>query len=230
MRISIVLPALNEVENIPPLLKRIRNAMQEREWDYDIVVVDDGSTDGTSEAVREVPDYNRIKVIRHPINRGYGAALRSGFSNAYGEWVFLTDSDGQFDIEQIDMLAAHTADSDIVIGYRVNRQDHVGRKLNTALFHMAISLLFGLKIRDIDCAFKLIRRSTLDKISLTANGALINTELLIGARKVGARITEVPVTHLPRCHGSPTGARLGVILKAIRELTVLRIIGRAVPH
>lgn len=224
MRISIVLPALNEAANLPDLLTRIRTAMTSRNWEYEVIVVDDGSTDDTAPVAQTAAGTDMpLIVIRHGTNQGYGAALRSGFARATKDWVFLTDSDGQFDIEQIDRLAVHTEKGDFIIGFREHRQDHGGRLINAWVFNRVVRLLFGLRVRDIDCAFKLMRRDILQQLPLTSSGALISTELLIRAKHRHARIIEVGVSHFPRRHGVPTGARLGVIIRAIRELIALRI-------
>jgi glycosyltransferase involved in cell wall biosynthesis len=225
MRISIVLPALNEAANVPDLLARIQAAMTARNWDYEVIIVDDGSTDGTSQAAQSAGAGIPLTIIRHPANRGYGAALRSGFGRASKDWVFLTDSDGQFDIEQINRLAERKENADFIIGFREHRQDHGGRLVNAWVFNRIVRILFGLQVRDIDCAFKLMRREALQRLPLEASGALISTELLIRAKQHHYRIVEVGVSHFPRLHGTPTGARLSVIFRAIRELFLLRLTG-----
>lgn len=225
MNISIVLPALNEEQNIPDILRDIQAHAQRHDWNYEIIVVDDGSSDRTSAVAQQLSDTIPVTVVRHPTNRGYGAALRSGFHAATKEWVLFTDSDRQFDIADMDTLIAHSSQAEFVIGYRANRQDHAGRKLNAWLFNRAVRLLFGLRVHDIDCAFKLMRRDALMTLNLESSGALINTELLVKARQHTYRISEVPVTHLPRIHGAPTGARISVIVRALRELLLFRITG-----
>jgi hypothetical protein len=137
--------------------------------------------------------------------------------------VFFTDGDGQFDLAEIDGFLAAADDVEVVIGYRLQRADHFGRRVNTWLWSLAVRTLFRLRVRDVDCAFKLLSRHSLDEVGpLTASGAVISTELLVGIRRAGLAITQIGVHHLPRQAGSPTGASLKVILRAIRELVALR--------
>ncbi len=229
LQISIVLPAHNEAENLPALVKDITGYMHELGWDYEIIAVDDGSTDSTKEVIERLRSGdNRIKGVYHPKNRGYGAAVRSGFSAAEKEWVFFTDSDRQFDIKEISKLAEYSDSADLVIGYRKNRRDNFMRKLNAGIFNLAVNILFGLWVRDIDCAFKLIRKEVVQKARLESNGALINTELLVRAKKFGYKIKQVPVSHYPRLKGEQSGANIKVILRAVKEILLFRLTGRTV--
>jgi glycosyltransferase involved in cell wall biosynthesis len=225
MRVSIVLPAYNESANIPNLIGDVASAMATLGWQYEIIVVDDGSRDGTEQVAWGAGETLPLRVVRHTTNRGYGAALKSGFGAAAYEWVFFMDADRQFNIAEIANLARHTNTADAIIGYRAHRNDHIGRVFNAWLFRLAVRILFGLRVRDIDCAFKLIRRDVIQACHLESNGALINAEMLIRLRAMRARIIEVPVTHLPRVAGTPTGARLSVILKAMRDILLLRLTG-----
>jgi glycosyltransferase involved in cell wall biosynthesis len=161
-------------------------------------------------------------VVRHPVNRGYGAAVRSGFDAARLGWVFLMDADNQFDPEDIGALLAAASDADIVAGYRRQRRDPLPRRLNAWAFFTLVRLLFGRLVRDVNCAFKLMRRDVLTQMALHSDGALINTEVLVLARQMHARIVEVPVQHFPRTSGSPTGANPRVVLRAFRELLAFR--------
>src|SRR3989344_130907 len=191
IQLSIVLPAHNEADNLPSLIKEVTEYMQGLGWDYEIIIVNDGSTDKTKEVSERLQgDDNRIKLVNHPKNRGYGGALRSG--------------------------------------YRQNRQDHLIRKINAGIFNLAVNILFGLWIRDIDCAFKLIKKEVVDKADLESNGALINTELLVRAKKLGYRIKQLPVSHYPRLSGTQSGASIKVILRAIKEILLFRLTDRTV--
>ncbi|MEK7583089.1 MAG: glycosyltransferase [Patescibacteria group bacterium] len=217
MRVSIVLPALNEAENLSALIDDVRRVMGRLKWEYEVIIVDDGSTDATPDLLKNYIGPS-IRVIQHPRNRGYGAALRSGFAAAHMDWVFLTDADRQFRIDDIEKLAAHAAASDFIIGYRVDRKDHGLRKFNTWLFHKILRVLFGVSARDVDCAFKLMKRDILQRVPLRSDGAFISTEIFINMRQQGHHAVEVPIPHYPRLHGTPSGARLGVIARAIKEV------------
>ena len=191
---------------------------------FEVIVVDDGSTDGTgaiADALAAADD--RVRTVHHQVNRGYGAALKTGLEAARYEWVFWTDGDGQFDLEEIDRLVAFADTRDVVVGYRVDRQDHLGRKLNTLLWTLVVRAVLGLQVRDVDCAFKLLRRRCLDEIGpLQADGAVLSAELLVRLDRAGMKLEEVPVSHLPRRAGEASGASPRVIARALRELWRLR--------
>lgn len=229
LQISIVLPAHNEAENLPILVSDITNCLNNLGWEYEIIIVNDGSTDNTKDVIQELKSKNNhIKEVDHQKNRGYGGAVRSGFSAATKEWVFFTDSDRQFDIREISKLAEYVDTFDLIIGYRENRQDHFTRKLNTGIFKLAVNILFGLFVKDIDCAFKLIKKEVIDKVNLESNGALINTELLVRAKRLGYKIKQIPVSHYPRLKGEQSGASIKVILRAVKEIILFRLTGRTV--
>ncbi|OGN10143.1 MAG: hypothetical protein A3C61_03135 [Candidatus Yanofskybacteria bacterium RIFCSPHIGHO2_02_FULL_39_10] len=229
IQLSIVLPAHNEADNLPILIRDVTNYMMGLGWNYEIIVVNDGSTDRTKEILDTLQRTDsHIKAVHHPKNRGYGATLRSGFSLATKEWIFFMDSDRQFNIQEMSKLAEHVDKYDIVIGYRKDRQDHLIRRINAGIFNMAVNLLFGLWIRDIDCAFKLLRREIVNKANLESNGALINTELLVRAKKLGYRIKQIPITHYPRLSGESSGGNIKVILRAVKEILLFRITNRTI--
>lgn len=217
--ISIVLPAYNEEENVGEAIAATVEAMESITPDYEVMVADDGSSDGTSRVVEVLMErYPQVRLIRHPVNRGYGGALRSGFKAARGDLIFFTSSDNQYDVAEIKRLLPLIEEADIVAGYRAQRQDPFIRRFFAWGWNTLVCLLFGYAARDIDCAFKLFRREVLDRVPLTSMGAMIDTELLVGARKRGLRIREVAVSHFPRRAGRQTGARPDVILKAFRDL------------
>ncbi len=229
MEISIVLPAHNEEDNLPRSVSATVQCMESLGWDYEIIIVNDGSSDSTQSIIEKFQSNNfLIKSAHHPVNRGYGAALRSGFAIAQKRWIFFMDSDLQFNIQEISKLAPYIEEDDLVIGYRKNRQDHIIRKINAAIFGFAVNALFGLWLRDIDCAFKLIKKEVIDRAHLESNGALINTELLVRAKKMNYRIKQIPVTHYPRLVGSSSGASIKVILRAVREILLFRLTGHTV--
>ena len=201
VEISAVMPAYNEEANLEQSVGRMARALQTFTRGFEIVVVDDGSQDGTAAVLERLKaEYPNLRVIRHPVNRGYGAALRSGFSAAHFPWIFLMDADNQFDPAEVELLLARAADADIVAGYRKHRRDPLLRRLNAWAFFTMVRLLFGRLARDVNCAFKLIRREVIGRMALHSEGALINTELLVLARQLQARVVEVPVQHLSLIH------------------------------
>jgi glycosyltransferase involved in cell wall biosynthesis len=219
--ISVVFPAFNEESNIKTLIDQTIQTLSELTDKWEIIVVDDGSSDRTSEIVREYEN-NNIYVIRHPSNKGYGAALKSGIVSARNDLIFFSDSDLQFDIKELGKLLQWLNGYAIVIGYRIKRQDPFHRRLNAFGWNTLVRLMFGLKVKDINCAFKIFRRSVFEKIKIDAVGAMVNTDILSQAVKYGFRIKEVPVTHYPRLKGKQTGANIRVIFKAFKELLRLR--------
>ena len=217
--ISIVFPAYNEQENVALAVQAARQALSKYAEKIEIIVVNDGSHDGTRAALDALAAQDpSVVAVHHPHNKGYGATLRSGFAAARGEYVFFTDCDLQFDVEEIGLLVPWIRKYDIVAGYRRNRADPFYRLMNAWAWNTLIRIALGIKVRDIDCAFKLFRRGALDSLQLSSVGALINTEILARAKQLGLSIKEVPVGHFPRLSGAPTGANLGVILRAFREL------------
>jgi glycosyltransferase involved in cell wall biosynthesis len=217
--ISVVLPAYNEEGNIGKAVQSAMDAVAVHTSEYEIIVVDDGSHDRTSDMVEAMmEEHSQVRLVRHEVNRGYGGALRSGFEAASQEWIFLMASDNQYDPFEIDRLLALIDDADIVAGFRANRQDAPLRRLYARAWNALVSVLFGYLSRDIDCAFKLFRRQILSDIALSSEGAMIDTQLLAGARKRGFRIRETAVTHLPRKAGHQTGANVWVVLRAFRDL------------
>ena len=222
--ISVVLPAWNEEHNIATAIQQAVTAMEGIGADYEIIVVDDGSRDGTARVVGELQARQpQVRLVRHEVNRGYGQALRSGYAAAQKDLVLIHHADSQFDLREIKRFLPLLAQADIVCGYRAQRADPFLRKVNALGWNMVVRLLFGYLARDIDCGFKLFRREVLDHVHLTATrGAMIDTELLASAKARGYRIAELPVTHLPRLGGQPTGAHLDVIITSFRELFAFR--------
>jgi glycosyltransferase involved in cell wall biosynthesis len=224
--LSVFLPCYQEEGNVARTVERALAVLRERDLDrFEIIVVNDGSRDRTGAIADALAaDHDEVRVAHHVHNQGYGAALRTGFSEAKFPWVFFTDGDGQFDLNEIDAFLAAADEVEVVIGYRLRRADHVGRRMNTWLWSLAVRTLFRLRVRDIDCAFKLLSRHALDEVGpLTASGAVISTELLVGVRRAGLPIREIGVHHYPRQAGAPTGASINVILRALRELVQLRL-------
>ena len=187
--------------------------------DYEIVVVDDGSSDQSAQITQEEAKKNpRIRLIQHPKNMGYGAALRTGFQNVKKDLVFLTDGDNQFRLAEMEKLFSKIDSCDVVTGYRINRQDKAHRRLNGFLWTRLTKTLFKLPIRDVDCAFKLFRRKALEGLELKSDHLLIHAEILARLRKKGCKIEEIGVTHYPRVAGKATATGIGRILKTFKEL------------
>jgi glycosyltransferase involved in cell wall biosynthesis len=223
VEISAVLPAFNEAANLEQSVGRMAKALETHTRAFEIIVVDDGSQDGTAGVLdRLKTTHPSLRVVRHPVNRGYGAALRSGFDAARLPWIFMMDADNQFDPMELGLLLAHAGDADIVTGYRERRRDPLSRRLNAWAFFSLVRLNFGRLARDVNCAFKLIRGDLLDRMNLHSEGALINTEMLVLARRLQARVVEVAVHHYPRLSGKQTGASPRVVLRAFRELLVFK--------
>lgn len=217
--ISVALPAYNEEASLPRTVPWVVDGLRKVTDDFEVVVVDDGSRDRTAGVVRELSEkYPEVRLVQHPVNLGYGAAVWTGITSGQKEFVFFTDADGQFDIEELRRFVPFTGEYDMIIGYRTPRRDPPLRLLNAFGWKMLVTLLFGYVARDIDCAFKLFRRDILDQVYVESRGATFSAEFLIKARDRGFRIKELPVKHLPREAGSPTGANPDVIVRAFREL------------
>lgn len=220
--LSLVFPAFNEAENLPPLLESAIAIGEALGLEFEIVIVDDGSQDRSAEFLTETSGRDpRIRAVHHAANLGYGAALRSGLREARGQLVFFSDADLQFDLAEIRHLLQYAEDYEIVAGYRAPRRDPWIRRAIATFWGFLVRLLFDLPIRDIDCAFKVFRRDVLDAIPIESIGAFVNTEILARARAAGFAIKQVPVTHRRRQSGRQSGAHPRVILRAIVELSQL---------
>jgi len=221
--LTVGLPAHNEAENIAPMIDDVRNRVGPLVDDLEIVVVDDGSADGTADIVRSIAsDDPRVRLIVHPVNQGYGAAVRDAIWASTKELVFFTDSDRQFDVGELARFIPRLREADMVIGYRHSRSDPWYRRLFGHGWSWLVNLLFGYTAQDVDCAFKLFRREVIDTIQVTSGGAMFSAEFLVRAKRAGFTIVEEPVAHYPRPAGSQSGARLDVILRAFRELFRMR--------
>jgi len=221
--VSIFFPCYNEQENVARVTEQAVAVAENLRGDYEIIIIDDGSTDDTGRIADGIAaTHDRVRVVHHERNQGYGAALQSGFKAATKEFVFYTDGDGQFDIGELPGLLPLMQEYDIVSGYRLNRQDGLVRVLGGWVWTRLNCLVFSLNVRDMDCAFKLYKRAIFDTIKMESTGALIDTEILARAAKKGYRITQKGVHHFPRTTGRQTGASPKVVLRALRELLRLR--------
>jgi glycosyltransferase involved in cell wall biosynthesis len=220
--ISVFFPFYNEQDNIRRVYQSASTVLRNMGIDYQLILVDDGSNDQTcpiADAIAAVD--SRVTVVRHPANLGYGSALQSGFRAATKSLVFYSDGDGQFDLNELPALIPLMKHYDIVSCFRLDRQDSLIRKFNAWCWTGLVCFLFRLKLKDINCAFKLYKRSIFDRIEMRSTGALINTEILARAARHGYTITQIGVHHLPRTKGQQTGAKPRVVIRAFWELVKL---------
>jgi len=199
--ISVFLPALNEEENIKSCIFSVNNYLRKNFKDYEILVIANGSTDNTEKIALELAKKNKQIIVVNDKKIGYGAALRSGFTNSSKDLIFYTDADNQFNIEDFDKLLPLLETYDIISGYRVNRQDPPMRIFIANVYNILIRVLFGLKIKDVDASFKLYKREVFDEIRLKSKTGLIDAEVLIKAKKKGFSIGQIGVKHYPRIKG-----------------------------
>jgi glycosyltransferase involved in cell wall biosynthesis len=219
--VSIFFPAYNEEANIHDTVERTVQVIEDSPYirEGEIIIVNDGSTDGTEHTARALAaKYPMVRLISHPTNQGYGASLRTGIEAARMDYVFFTDADLQFDIVELQNLLVHLPSYDAVIGYRAPRRDPFMRLLNARVWNFLNRIFFGLRVRDIDCAFKIFRRELVQELALESRGAMLSAELLIRLSRNAVPIKEIPVTHLPRTRGAATGAKPAVILRALAEM------------
>jgi len=223
LSITVFFPCYNEQDNVTKVVPRAIEVLEGLRADYEILIIDDGSSDDTGRIADQIAaSRKRVRVIHHPRNLGYGAALQSGFRAAAKELVFFTDGDAQFDLAELPPLLPLMKEYDIVCGYRMNRQDNIVRKMNGWLWTKMTGLVFSLNLRDVDCAFKLFKRAVFDGMKMESTGALINTEILARAARRGCTITQRGVHHYPRTAGKQTGCNPKVIVRAFQELLRLR--------
>ena len=222
-KLSVFLPSYNESENIKEVTLAVKKVLEEVAGEWELLIIDDGSKDATGEIAKSLSlEEPRIKVITHKINLGYGATLSTGFNSSKYSWIAFIDSDGQFDFAEITEFIKKQKETgaDLVIGYYKKRSASVFKILTSKIWEFTVYALFGLKVRDIDCGFKLISKKVVDTISPleSQRGAFISSELLIKAKKADFKIAQVPVTHYPRTKGAGTGRNLNVIIKSFTDL------------
>jgi glycosyltransferase involved in cell wall biosynthesis len=226
-RLTFFFPAFNEEENVE---RTVQLALEQIgpmvEGSLEVLVIDDGSTDRTPQLADALAAADPRVRVHHQPNRGYGGALQAGFANARGELVCFSDGDLQFDLAEMQHLLDRLEDAehpvDAVIGYRIKRRDPFHRIFIAKTYNAIVSVAFGLRVRDIDCAMKLFRRSLFDGLRLDADGPFLSAELLIKLRALGVPMTQVGVNHYPRAAGTNTGASFTKILRTFRDLAVLR--------
>jgi len=225
--LSVFFPAYNEEKNLKNTIEKTVAILKKVAQKWEILIINDGSKDGTGRIAQELAKKyrNKVLVTTHHRNRGYGAALKSGFYNSRYRWIAFTDSDGQFDFSEIVnfIKSQKETNADLVIGYYLKRQVSFLRILGTRIWQLAVFLLFGLKVKDIDCGFKLIRKKVIETIpKLEAErGPFISSELLIKSKKSGFKIVEIGVHHYPRKLGTATGTDLNVVFSGLSDLVKL---------
>ena len=217
--ISIFFPFWNEEQNIESVIKKAIPVADSIAEKWEIIMVDDGSSDKTLEIAKKLASSDtRLIVAPHGKNRGYGAALKTGFEKARYELVVFNDGDGQFDFSEVSKFLSKIESADMVIGFRKKRLDNPFRHLLMNLLKIWDFVFFGFHFKDIDCGFKLFKKEALKKISpLTSEGAMITTEILARSKKAKLKILEVEVNHYPRIYGNQGGGNLRVIIRAIKE-------------
>jgi glycosyltransferase involved in cell wall biosynthesis len=221
--LSVFLPTFNEGGSIEGVVKKTKKVLQDVADKWEIIVVNDGSSDSTEKIVEGLQkEDSGIKLINHNKNLGYGASLKSGFYNSKYNWIAFIDSDNQFDFREIKNFLEKQKETgaDLVIGYYKKRQVSTFKIITSKIWEMSVFLLFGLRVHDIDCGFKMVSRDVIQKIPRleSERGAFISSELLIKARNGGFKIAEVSVTHYPRLKGVGTGRNLNVIIKSFVDL------------
>lgn len=222
-KLSVFFPAYNEEDNIRSTVESALKVLPSVAKTWEVIIVNDGSKDNTLKVARGLAGRNKsVRVVNHEVNRGYGAAFKSGFYSAKYPWIVFTDADGQFDFSEIDEFieTQRETNADLVIGYYKDRKVTFVRKLNSFLWQVVVYILFGLSVKDIDCGFKLVSKKVIDKIPKleSERGAFVSSEFLINARKKGFKIVEVPVSHYPRKSGKATGANIDVIVQSFVDL------------
>lgn len=221
--LSIFFPFWNEEKNVENVVKNAIPVAEKIAEKWEIIIIDDGSSDKTLENAQEVVKKNKnVRIITHFPNRGYGAALKEGLTNAKYNLVAFTDGDGQFDFSEVDKFIDQIESNDIVIGYRKKRRDNFIRHVLMNMLKIWDYIFFRFWFKDIDCGFKMFKKSAIEKIMpLRSEGAMITTEILAKSVRKNLVISEVEVTHYPRKYGAQTGANLAVIIRAVLESLIL---------
>ena len=221
--VSIFYPCYNDWGTMGSMVMLTIRTAERLGLDYDITLIDDGSGDHTLDLLEEIErHFPQVHVKRHEANRGYGGALRSGFASATKEWIFYTDGDAQYDVRELDRLVEKISDDiDVVQGYKITRHDPLHRIIIGRIYHHLVKTAFGLKIHDVDCDFRLIRRSVFDKVELKSDSGVICAEMMTKIQRAGCRVTEVPVHHYDRHHGKSQFFNFSRIFRVARNLTGL---------
>jgi glycosyltransferase involved in cell wall biosynthesis len=221
--LTVFFPAYNDSGTIASLVITARRAARTLTADFEVIVVDDGSVDATAQIADELArTYPEVRVVHHARNRGYGGALQSGFKAATRDLVFYTDGDAQYDPSEMTRLWDALDDSvDLVNGYKISRSDPLHRIVIGRVYHHTVRLLFGLKVRDVDCDFRLLRRSIFEQVALEKTSGVICLEMMKKIQDAGFRIAEVPVHHYHRAHGKSQFFNFGRLFKTAIDVAKL---------
>jgi len=221
--LTIFFPSLNDAKILPYLVCKADEVASKVANNHEIIVINDGSTDDSRQVLESLSKhYPKLRVVNHSKNLGYGGALKSGFKHATKDWIFYTDGDGQYDInELLNLVKALKTDIDLVNGYKLKRADNWLRKMAGDIYNLAIHRSLKLPIRDLDCDFRLMRRSVLEKIDLKSNSGAICAELIGKLNKVGATFAEVPVHHYPRKFGKSQFFTVRNLLRSLIDIVVM---------
>lgn len=222
--LSVFFPAYYDEKNIDKVVDKAVEVLESLKLkEYEVMIIEDGSPDKTGEIADKLADkYENVRVIHHEINMGYGATLKDGFMNAKLDYVFYSDGDNQFNLEELRKFVALLPYTDIVVGYRKAKQYSLYRKFTSLSYNYLLKILFGIRYWDIDCAFKLFKTDLFKKINLESTDAFIDAEIMIKAKLLGYKSDEIGVEHFPRVDGISTGARPSVILKTLKEIFAFR--------
>jgi glycosyltransferase involved in cell wall biosynthesis len=216
--LSIFFPIYNEVANIPLLIDSANKIIPKLVKDYELIIINDGSDDGSEEVAKSlIKNQAHWRLVSHQKNLGYGEVLKTGIRSAKKDWIFFTDGDLQFDFKELAKFLVHTDKHQVIIGYRQKRAEGWARSFNARLFKLYIDILFRLHVKDIDCAFKLIKADLLKNLKLNSGSAFTSSEILYRLKKQKIKFKELSVTHYPRRYGRATGANFKVIVKACYE-------------
>jgi glycosyltransferase involved in cell wall biosynthesis len=224
IRLSVFFPAYYDEKNIGKVVDKAVEVLESLQLnDYEITIIEDGSPDNTAKVADELAvKYSKVRVIHHESNKGYGATLWEGFKTAHFEYVFYTDGDNQFDLNELRKFVALIPYSDMVVGYRKKKQYSTYRKFTSFVYNFVLRIAFDIDFIDIDCAFKIIKTDLFRQITVSTKDAFIDAEIMINASLLGYSFTEIGVSHLPRVDGVSTAARPSIIFRTIFEIFKFR--------
>lgn len=223
--LSIFFPAYNDEKTIGALTETCISVAKKLTDDFEILIVEDHSPDKTGEVADRIAEkFKEVRVIHHPHNMGVGQTMIDGFTQSTKEYVFYTDGDAQYDVNELELLVEHVKNYEVVIGYRLKRAEGFKRIFTSRCFHILNFIIFGMKYKDIDCSFKLLHRRFLDKITFHTKSALVDSEILIQAKRLKFPVKEIGVHHYPRLYGQSQCLRIKLIVSMILDLLRLRFI------